>query len=494
MSPRADIPATADRWRIGAYPVAALFTVLVVIVALSVVLSALTKRHVYQLLSEEGAHLASSIRASTLHGLQRMRSSQEELVRKLQVQAARLDTMLTGDPWHDGPMIAEIGEREDLDIIAVYDRALQPLVWTGPRSPHHPRGPRWDAGPPRGRSQPPSPEVCGPLVSLMSGFLLSGQDEQTFDLWGWHHGWHGSGPRPIGYAARRGEGGALFLRTTPDLVRRTLDVASFQGLLDNLALTQKVSSIAVTDPDGMVVFSTHRELIGKEWVEPPPDARLLVVDDPFPLGSDTVGRLHIAMTTDDARQVLAGARRNLVILSTAASLVGIMGLLSVFAVERRHRTRVEAMREALHQQEARLKDMMETQMLAVATRIGEAAAHGDVSDNSEFQSAIEEKRRLEARIAEFQDQLARARAIDPHDVPTDAVGVGSRVTLTRPADGHQLQMTFLGPWDSAPARNIYNYQTPLAQSLMGKAPGDTVTLTLEAAQGEYRIDAIESAV
>jgi signal transduction histidine kinase len=139
-------------------------------------------------------------------------------------------------------------------------------------------------------------------------------------------------------------------------VRRTLDVESFQGLLDNLALTRKVHGIAVTDADGVVVFSTERDQIGSPWRDPPSDANLLMVNDRFPLGTGADGTLRIALTTDDARQVLAAARRNLTVLSTAASLIGVIGLLSVFGVERRHQARVDAMQDALHQQE-RLADL-----------------------------------------------------------------------------------------------------------------------------------------
>jgi signal transduction histidine kinase len=200
------------------------------------------------------------------------------------------------------------------------------------------------------------PDVCGSLVGIMAKFYASGDAEQAFDTWGGHHGWNRSGTRPVAYARRRAGGGVVFLRTSDDLTRRTLDVDSFQGLLDNLALARKVRGIAVTDARSTVLFSTDREQIGSRWLDPPPEAQLLMVSEPFPLGGDTPGTIRIALTTDDARQVLGTAGRNLSVLTLAASLVGVAGLLSVFSIERRHHARAETLREALHQHD-RLADL-----------------------------------------------------------------------------------------------------------------------------------------
>jgi len=81
MTTSAPRAGNAGRRHISIYPLAGLITVLVVILTLSVVLSNLTERHVYTLLADEGSHLAASIKASALHGLSRVRTSQEELVR-----------------------------------------------------------------------------------------------------------------------------------------------------------------------------------------------------------------------------------------------------------------------------------------------------------------------------------------------------------------------------------------------------------------------------
>ncbi|MBI5723489.1 MAG: GreA/GreB family elongation factor [Planctomycetes bacterium] len=147
-------------------------------------------------------------------------------------------------------------------------------------------------------------------------------------------------------------------------------------------------------------------------------------------------------------------------------------------------------RAALDRRHAELKDLVEIKMPANAKAIGDAAAHGDLSENSEWKFALEERDLLRARVAKMQDELARARVFHPDDVPADSVAIGSRVTLKRRGDGSQLVMTFLGPWESDVEKRIYSYQTQLAQELMGKAVGDAVSMKIDGVEAVYEIAAV----
>jgi transcription elongation GreA/GreB family factor len=149
---------------------------------------------------------------------------------------------------------------------------------------------------------------------------------------------------------------------------------------------------------------------------------------------------------------------------------------------------------ALHRKQDELKELQEVKMLENARAIGAAAEHGDLSENSEWKFALEERDLLRARAAKMVDELNRARAIRHENVPTDSVGVGSKVTLQRLADGTELELSFLGPWDSNPDGGVFSYQTALALELMGKAVGETVNLKLDGKDGEYRIERLASAV
>jgi len=149
---------------------------------------------------------------------------------------------------------------------------------------------------------------------------------------------------------------------------------------------------------------------------------------------------------------------------------------------------------ALREQEAKLKELLEVTMPANSRAIGEAAEKGDLSENSEWQFAIEERRRLQARAAQMQDELTMARTLHADDVPTDHVGIGSRVRLRPTAGGEPVELTFLGPWDSDVEKHVYSYRTPIALAVMGKKAGDLVTLQLAGKEAEYIIESIASAL
>jgi len=122
-----------------------------------------------------------------------------------------------------------------------------------------------------------------------------------------------------------------------------------------------------------------------------------------------------------------------------------------------------------------------------ARRIGEAASHGDLSENSEYRFALEERDLLRARLAQINTELAKARTLEPHQLPTNHVGVGSRVTLRNLTDGARRVMTFLGPFDVDVDRGVYNYLAPVAQKLMGTAVGRRVTLNVDGCDVEFEV-------
>jgi len=149
---------------------------------------------------------------------------------------------------------------------------------------------------------------------------------------------------------------------------------------------------------------------------------------------------------------------------------------------------------ALQARREDLRVLLEEKIPANAKQIGEAAAQGDLSENADWEAAIAERDLLAARAHKIQDELLRARALRPEDVPTDTVGVGSRVRLRHAETGEEIELTFLGPWDSAPERRVYAYTTRLALDLMGKALGTSLSYEIDGRRGGYTIVAISSAV
>lgn len=122
-----------------------------------------------------------------------------------------------------------------------------------------------------------------------------------------------------------------------------------------------------------------------------------------------------------------------------------------------------------------------------ARAIGAAAELGDLSENSEYKFALEERDLLQARLAQMNSELSIARVMNPEDITIDQVGVGCRVVFKRTTDQSPYEVTFLGPWEADATQGKFNYKTPLALKVLGKKVGDVVDFDHSGASGSYEI-------
>jgi transcription elongation GreA/GreB family factor len=129
-----------------------------------------------------------------------------------------------------------------------------------------------------------------------------------------------------------------------------------------------------------------------------------------------------------------------------------------------------------------------------ARAIGEAAARGDLSENSEYKFALEERDLLQARLLRIQNELAIGRLLTVNDISTDEVGIGTRVVLQAVDGSERRDMAILGPWEADVERGVFNYQAPVCMKLRGLRAGDTVELDMGSGPRSYRIEAISNAL
>jgi transcription elongation GreA/GreB family factor len=150
--------------------------------------------------------------------------------------------------------------------------------------------------------------------------------------------------------------------------------------------------------------------------------------------------------------------------------------------------------EGYRRKSAEREELIHVKIRQNAIAIGKAAELGDLSENSEYKFALEERDLLQARLAQINKQMDMCRVLTPREVPLDHVGIGSRVTLQHVASGVGKTITILGPWEADPDHGIYNYLTPLAQLLLGKQIGETVNMEFFEPAGEYRITDLAVAI
>jgi transcription elongation factor GreA len=147
-------------------------------------------------------------------------------------------------------------------------------------------------------------------------------------------------------------------------------------------------------------------------------------------------------------------------------------------------------RDGLERQRAEYRRLVEEKIPQNSKAIGAAAAQGDLSENSEWESAMEEQRNLTARAGMMDQDLKRARLIEEQTLPDDVVAPGTLVAVASLQGQARRSIRVLGPWDLT-ADDVINYRAPIAKTLLGRRSGDEVELPGQTGTEAWRIERIE---
>lgn len=123
-----------------------------------------------------------------------------------------------------------------------------------------------------------------------------------------------------------------------------------------------------------------------------------------------------------------------------------------------------------------LRHLRDVERPRISKDIGAAIEMGDLSENAEYHAAKERQGMVEARIKELEDKISRAEVIDPAKLSGDRVAFGATVTVIEVETDKELSYQIVGPDESDVSRNRISITSPIARALMGKEPGDEVTV------------------
>jgi transcription elongation factor GreA len=140
--------------------------------------------------------------------------------------------------------------------------------------------------------------------------------------------------------------------------------------------------------------------------------------------------------------------------------------------------RIWTTRAGLERRRAELRVLREEKIPANQDAIGRAAAMGDLSENAEWEMAIEEQRTLTSRAAEIEAELRGTELIENAILPDDIVCPGSLVRYREQENRTEHEIAILGPWDTDQDDHVVSYRAPLAAGLLGRRPGDRARIAL----------------
>jgi transcription elongation factor GreA len=123
----------------------------------------------------------------------------------------------------------------------------------------------------------------------------------------------------------------------------------------------------------------------------------------------------------------------------------------------------------------------------VIKAIEEARAHGDLSENAEYDAAKERQAFIENRVNELTYKLGNADIIDSQNLPKDRAVFASRVFLENVDTGEGVEYQLVGPDESDIGKGRISVASPLGKAIIGRQPGDEIVLQAPGGKRIYEL-------
>jgi transcription elongation factor GreA len=135
-----------------------------------------------------------------------------------------------------------------------------------------------------------------------------------------------------------------------------------------------------------------------------------------------------------------------------------------------------------------LHEMKTVHRPAIIAAIAEARAHGDLSENAEYEAAKERQGFIEGRIAELESKLSNAQIIDPATLDAGGACVfGATVELEDIAAATTVTYQIVGDDEADIKEGKISVSSPISRALIGKYPGDVAEVLAPGGVREYEI-------
>ena len=123
-------------------------------------------------------------------------------------------------------------------------------------------------------------------------------------------------------------------------------------------------------------------------------------------------------------------------------------------------------------------------------KVGEAASHGDLSENAEYDAAVEESGFLAGRVEELKSMLIGVQIVDPKNTVEGIATIGKTVELENVATGERVKYHLVGAGSVDSDAGEVSFTAPLGKALIGARPPDTIKVDLPGGSAKYKVLAV----
>ena len=139
-----------------------------------------------------------------------------------------------------------------------------------------------------------------------------------------------------------------------------------------------------------------------------------------------------------------------------------------------------------------LEELKNIKRPKIIEAIAEARAHGDLKENAEYHAAKEEQAKIESRIIEINDLIARANIVDVTKLEKkDNVIFGSTVDLLDLESNQKKTYKIVGKDEADIKKNYIYFRSPIGKALIGKNKKDLVTVVTPSGEKNFEITEVK---
>jgi transcription elongation factor GreA len=139
-----------------------------------------------------------------------------------------------------------------------------------------------------------------------------------------------------------------------------------------------------------------------------------------------------------------------------------------------------------------LQELKNIKRPKIIAAIAEARGHGDLKENAEYHAAKEEQAKIESRIIEINDLIARANVIDVTKLEKeDKVIFGSTTLLIDLKNNEKKTYKIVGKDEADIKKNYIYFRSPIGKALIGKKTKDLVTVITPSGEKNFEVTEIK---
>ena len=139
-----------------------------------------------------------------------------------------------------------------------------------------------------------------------------------------------------------------------------------------------------------------------------------------------------------------------------------------------------------------LEELKKIKRPKIIEAIAEARGHGDLKENAEYHAAKEEQAKIEGRVLEINDLIARANVIDITKLEKkDKVIFGSTVDLINLGNNEKKTYKIVGKDEADMTKNFIYFGSPIGKTIIGKKKKELVTVTTPSGEKNFEITEVK---